>query len=91
VAAACWAGWLRVPGWPGTCWSNKYFPQQDGQTLECFTYISGGSPFPAYAWSFPTENAFLWALGNAGTSWSALDTWWKDNETQAAAPSPPAS
>ncbi len=72
-------------------WSNKYFPQQNGQTLECWTYYSGGSPFPSYAWEFPSENAFLWATGNAGTSWSALDTWWKDNQTQAAAPSPPAS
>jgi len=72
-------------------WSNKYFPQQNGQTLECWTYLSGGSPFPAYTWSFPTENAFLWAVGNAGTSWSALDVWWKANETQPTAPSPPAS
>jgi len=72
-------------------WSNKYFPQRSGQTLECGTYYSGGSPFAAYAWSFPTEDAFLWALGNAGTSWSALDTWWRANETQATAPSPPAS
>ena len=73
-------------------WSNKYFPQQNGQTLECWTYYSGGSPFPSYAWEFPSENAFLWASGNAGTSWSELDTWWKDNQTQAAAPSPsPAS
>jgi hypothetical protein len=69
-------------------WSNKYFSQQDGQTLECWTYDSGGSPFPSYAWSFPSENAFLWASGNAGTSFPALDTWWKENETQAAAPSP---
>jgi len=69
-------------------WSNRYFPQQDGQTLECWTYYSGGSPFPSYAWAFPTENAFLWATGNAGTSWSELNTWWQDNETQAAAPSP---
>jgi hypothetical protein len=69
-------------------WSNKYFPRKNGQILECFTYYSGGTPFPAYAWSIPTENAFLWALGNAGTSWSALDTWWKDNETQPTAPSP---
>jgi hypothetical protein len=72
-------------------WSNKYFPQQSGQTLECWTYYSGGSPFPSYAWEFPSENAFLWATGNAGTSWSELDAWWKANETQAAAPSPPAS
>ena len=67
---------------------QQVLPPQDGQTLECWTYYSGGSPFPSYAWAFPTENAFLWASGNAGTSWSELDTWWKDNETQAAAPSP---
>jgi len=72
-------------------WSNKYFPQRNGQSLECGTYYSGGTPFPAYAWSFPTEDTFMWVLGNAGTSWSELDTWWKANETQAAAPSPPAS
>jgi hypothetical protein len=72
-------------------WTNKYFPQQDGQNLQCWTYLSGGSPFPSYAWSFPTEDAFLWATGQAGTSFSALDAWWRDNETQAAAPSPPAS
>jgi hypothetical protein len=67
-------------------WSNKYFPQQSGQTLECWTYYSGGSPFPSYAWGFPSENAFLWATGNAGTSWPQLNTWWQANETQAAAP-----
>ena len=72
-------------------WSNKYFPQQNGQTLECWTYYSGGSPFPSYAWAFPTEHAFLWASGNAGTSFSALDTWWRANETQAASPSPSAT
>ena len=72
-------------------WSNKYFPQHGGQSLECGTYYSGSTPYPAYAWSFPTEDAFMWALGNAGTSWSQLDTWWKANETQATAPSPPAS
>jgi hypothetical protein len=72
-------------------WSNRYFPRKNGQILECFTYYSGGTPFPAYAWSIPTENAFFWATGNVGTSWSALDTWWRANETQAAAPSPSAS
>jgi hypothetical protein len=72
-------------------WTNKYFPQQDGQNLQCWTYLSGGSPFPSYAWSFPTEDAFLWATGQAGTSFPALDTWWRQNETQASAPSPPAS
>jgi hypothetical protein len=72
-------------------WSNKYFSQHSGQSLECGTYYSGSTPYPAYAWSFPTEDAFMWALGNAGTSWSQLDTWWKANETQATAPSPPAS
>jgi hypothetical protein len=72
-------------------WSNKYFPQRNGQSLECGTYYSGGTPFPAYAWSFPTEDTFMWVLGNAGTSWSELDTWWKANQTQATAPSPPAS
>ena len=70
-------------------WSNRYFPPQDGQTLECWTYHSGGAPFPSYAWAFPTENAFLWASGNAGTSWPELDAWWKANETQAVAPPSP--
>jgi hypothetical protein len=71
-------------------WSNKYFPQQNGQELLCWTYISGGSPFPSYAWSFPTEHAFLWASGQVGTSFSALDAWWRANETQTASPSPAA-
>jgi hypothetical protein len=69
-------------------WSNKYFPQRNGQMLECWTYISGGSPFPSYAWTFPTEHAFIWASGEVGTSFSALDAWWKANETQTASPSP---
>jgi serine/threonine protein kinase len=69
-------------------WSNRYFPQQNSQILECFTYFSGGTPFPDLAWSFPTEHAFLWASGNVGTSFSELDAWWRANQTQAAAPSP---
>jgi hypothetical protein len=69
-------------------WSNKYFPQREGQTLVCWTYISGGSPFPSYAWSFPTEHAFIWARGQVHTSFSSLDTWWRTNETQTASPTP---
>ena len=70
-------------------WHNKYFPPFISQTLECWTYHSGSTPYPSYAWTFPTENAFIWATGNAGTSWSELDAWWKANETQAAAPPSP--
>jgi serine/threonine protein kinase len=72
-------------------WSNKYFPQRNGQMLVCFTYFSGGSPFADYAWSFPTEHTFIWASAVLGTSFSTLDTWWKANETQAAPPSRAAS
>jgi serine/threonine-protein kinase len=72
-------------------WSNKYFPQRDGQVLVCWTYISGGSPFPSYAWSFPTEHAFLWVSGKVGTTFAALDTCWRTNQTQAVSPSQAAS
>jgi hypothetical protein len=72
-------------------WSNKYFPQRDGQVLECWPYLSGGTYFPSYAWSFPTEHVFLWASGLVGTSFSALGTWWTNNQTQAASPNPAAS
>jgi serine/threonine protein kinase len=69
-------------------WNNKYFPPREGQTLLCWTYNSGGSPFPSYAWQFPSEDAFIWASGQAGTSFSQLDAWWKSNEMQAASPNP---
>ena len=72
-------------------WSNKYFPKRDGQVLECWPYYSGGTPFPSYAWSFPTEHAFIWVTGRVGTSFSALGTWWTNNQTQAAPPSRAAS
>jgi hypothetical protein len=53
--------------------------------LEC-AWDSGQ---PAYIWTFPTENAFIVAIG--ATTFSALDSWWKKNQQPLNPPSPAAS
>ena len=75
-----------------TPWSNSsYFPTATGQTLECgLLYYNGKSnePEPTYAWSFPTEDAFIMAIADPNTTFSAIDSWWTKNSAPAASPSP---
>jgi AAA ATPase domain len=62
-----------------TEWKDQYFPYRVGQVLECGTVGSGSSAQPEYIWSFPTENAFVWARGGPGQSMSTLNIWWENN------------
>ena len=65
-------------------WSDSYFPNRAGQVLEC----AWGSGQPVYIWTFPTEDAFLVAIG--ATTFSALDSWWTKNQEPLNSPSPSA-
>lgn len=66
---------------------NGYYPATSGQTLECGFLGTNGNQ-PAYAWSFPTEDAYIVALGNPNMSLSALQTWWGNNADPDSSPSP---
>jgi hypothetical protein len=66
---------------------NGYYPTTTGQTLECGMLGSNGNQ-PAYAWSFPTEDAYIVALGNPNMSLSSLQTWWAANADPNQSPSP---
>jgi hypothetical protein len=72
-----------------TTWYDKYFPQRQGQVLECEWTGSGNNPNdPSYAWTVPTENAFFIAWGGDKTSFSSLQTWWTNNVVPLASPTP---
>jgi hypothetical protein len=60
-----------------TDWFNPSsgLPARSGQVLECAT-TTGGQP--VYAWTFPTEDAFIIAQGRAGMTLSALNSWWEN-------------
>ncbi|MGH3257202.1 MAG: hypothetical protein ACRDOU_17705 [Streptosporangiaceae bacterium] len=66
---------------------NGFYPTTTGQTLECGSLGSNDNQ-PAYAWSFPTEDAYIVALGNPNMSLSALQTWWASNADPNQSPSP---
>jgi hypothetical protein len=64
-----------------------FFPPRPGQLLECMMVRDGnGPPQPVYTWTFPTEDAFIVALGSS--TFSALDSWWKKNKEPLNSPSP---
>jgi hypothetical protein len=65
-------------------WHDSYFPYRTGQLLEC-AWDNGQ---PTYIWTFPTENAFIVAIG--ATTFSALDSWWTKNQEPLNSPSPSA-
>jgi hypothetical protein len=66
-------------------WSGHFFPQHEGQVLEC-EEVSGNQP--AYTWTMPTEYAFIVAQGAPGSSFAALQTWWTDDAGPNTAPGP---
>jgi hypothetical protein len=71
---------------------NNFFKQRSGQVLECETVTgSSGGNEPAYTWAYPTQDAFIVAQGAAGSSFSALDSWWTNNSAPLNSPSPSAS
>ena len=67
--------------------SHAYFPTAAGQTLEC-GYLGTKGNQPAYAWSFPSEDAYIIAIGNPDMTFSAMDSWWTNNSEPAASPKP---
>ncbi len=69
-----------------TQWKDHYFPYRDGQVLECGTISSSNQP--EYIWSYPTENAYVFARGQAGMSLASLNTWWEDNAQPLNSPTP---
>jgi hypothetical protein len=66
---------------------NGFYPTTTGQTLEC-GFLGSNANQPAYAWSFPTEDAYIVALGNPNMSLSALQNWWANNSDPNSSPSP---
>jgi hypothetical protein len=68
-------------------WHNGYFPSTANQSLVC-GWVGSNGDTPAYAWAIPTEDAFIYAVGAEGSSFSALDNWWVNDATQAASPAP---
>ncbi len=71
-----------------TIWRSNYFPARVSQTLECETTVSGNTTQPAYAWTYPTEDAFIIAEGALNSSFSALNSWWTGNAAPIASPRP---
>jgi len=80
-------------GQMGTTGANsKFFPPRTGQVLECeMVPASNGSPQPVYTWTYPTEDAFIVAVGAPNSSFAALDAWWSNRSGPVASPSPAAS
>lgn len=72
-----------------TAWNDKYFPNRQGQVLECEWTGTGNNPNdPSYAWTLPTENTFFVAWGGDNTSFATVQTWWTNNVVPLASPTP---
>lgn len=72
-----------------TTWYDKYFPSRQGQVFECEWTGTGNNPNdPAIVWTFPADNAFIIAWGGDNTAFSTLQSWWTNNVTQIASPTP---
>jgi hypothetical protein len=81
-----------APGGAGIAgFHNQFFPPRPGQVLECQTAGSGSTTQPVYTWAYPTENAFIVAQGAPGSSFSALDSWWRQSSAPASSPGPEGS
>jgi hypothetical protein len=77
-----------------TPWNSKAgFPTKQGQVLECWTDSKAA---PVYVWTLPTQDAFIIAVGADGSTFKALDAWWRNASSSpanapTATPSPQAS
>jgi hypothetical protein len=70
----------------------KWFPPHPGQLLECLTVRdNNGPPQPVFTWTFPTEDAFLVAVGPPNSSFAPLRDWFASASMPLASPSPSAS
>jgi hypothetical protein len=65
---------------------DNFFKSRAGQVLECETVHNGSNTLPAYAWAYPTEDAFIVAQGAPGSSFPVLDAWWRNNSGPLSAP-----
>ena len=80
-----------APGGAGIVgFHNQFFPPFPGQVLQCQTVHSSGAQ-PAYSWAYPTEDAFIIAQGAPGSSFSALDSWWRKSSAPVSSPRPDGS
>jgi hypothetical protein len=82
-----------APGRAGTAPAHsQFFPPATGQLLECMMVKDGNSPSqPVYTWTFPTEDAFIVAVGPPNSSFATLHSWWTSSSMPQTAPSPAAS
>ncbi len=71
---------------------NGFYPAAAGQTLECGYFFSNSKNQnePTYAWSFPSEDAYVIAIGDANSTFAHLESWWLANADPNASPSPSA-
>jgi hypothetical protein len=71
---------------------GSYYPAAAGQTLECGYFFANthNQNEPTYAWSFPSEDAYVIAIGDAKSTFSHLQSWWAANADPNASPSPAA-
>jgi len=69
---------------------SGFFPTATGQTLECgfFFANSNHQNEPTYAWLFPSEDAYVIAIGDANSTFSHLQSWWSNNAEPNASPKP---
>jgi hypothetical protein len=65
-----------------TGFRNDFFPLRQGQVLECKALGTR----PVYAWTYPTQDAFLMAEGAPGSSFADLDMWWVNNSLPPSSP-----
>jgi hypothetical protein len=57
-----------------TTWHDSNFQTRAGQVLEC-EWTDTNNNDPAYAWSYPTENAFIIAWNGPNTTFDSLNKW----------------
>ncbi len=57
-----------------TTWHDANFQTRAGQVLEC-EWTDSSNTNPAYAWSYPTENAFIIAWNGPNTTFDSLNKW----------------
>ena len=72
-----------------TAWNDtqvhNWFPVTSGQIIECGTVNNNE---PTYAWTFPTDDAYIIVFGDSNSKFSSLDSWWVNNAEPAASPTP---
>ena len=70
---------------------ERVLPRGGGETLECGYFFSiKNQNEPTYAWSFPSEDAYVIAIGDANSTFAHLESWWLANADPNASPSPSA-